>query len=91
MRLLLRRMTKFAARQQKSSKNRMDDMQFWKEHTALRLILMLVTFVLGLFLLIYGWKQTGQLGGLGLMLVGVALLLVTLALYNKPFEDPKKR
>lgn len=66
-------------------------MQFWKEHTALRMILMLVTFVLGLFLLICGWKQTGQLGGLGLMLVGVALLLVTLALYNKPFEDPKKR
>ena len=66
-------------------------MKFWKEHTALRLVLMLVTFVLGLFLLIYGWKQTGQLGGLGLMLLGVALLLVTLALYNKPFEDPKKR
>ena len=66
-------------------------MKFWKEHTALRMVLMLVTFVLGLFLLIYGWKQTGQLGGLGLMLVGVALLLVTLALYNKPFEDPKKR
>ena len=66
-------------------------MQFWKEHTALRMILMLVTFVLGLFLLICGWKQTGQLGGLGLMLLGVALLLVTLALYNKPFEDPKKR
>ena len=66
-------------------------MKFWKEHTALRLVLMLVTFVLGIFLLIYGWKQTGQLGGLGLMLVGVALLLVTLALYNKPFEDPKKR
>ena len=69
----------------------MDDMKFWKEHTALRLVLMLLTVVLGLFLLIYGWKQTGQLGGLGLMLVGVALLLVTLALYNKPFEDPKKR
>ena len=66
-------------------------MQFWKEHTALRMILMLAAFVLGLFLLIYGWKQTGQLGGLGLMLLGVALLLVTLALYNKPFEDPKKR
>ena len=69
----------------------MDDIKFWKEHTALRLVLMLLTFVLGLFLLIYGWKQTGQLGGLGLMLAGVALLLVTLALYNKPFEDPKKR
>ena len=66
-------------------------MKFWKEHTALRLTLMLITFVLGLFLLIYGWKQTGQLGGLGLMLAGVILLLVTLALYNKPFEDPKKR
>ena len=51
---------------------------------------MLITFVLGLFLLVYGWKQTGQLGGLGLMLVGVALLLAALALYNKPFEDPKK-
>ena len=60
-------------------------------HTALRLVLMLITFVLGLFLLVYGWKQTGQLGGLGLMLVGVALLLAALALYNKPFEDPKKR
>ncbi|MDE7054557.1 MAG: hypothetical protein K2O84_07030 [Oscillospiraceae bacterium] len=66
-------------------------MKFWKEHTALRLVLMLITFVLGLFLLVYGWKQTGQLGGLGLMLVGVALLLAALALYNKPFEDPKKR
>ena len=66
-------------------------MKFWKENTALRLVLMLITFVLGLFLLVYGWKQTGQLGGLGLMLVGVALLLAALALYNKPFEDPKKR
>ena len=26
-----------------------------------------------------------------LMLAGLALLLGTLALYNKPFEDPKKR
>ena len=60
-------------------------MKFWKEHTALRMVLMLASFVLGIFLLIYGWKQTGQLGVLGLMLLG------TLALYNKPFEDPKKR
>ena len=66
-------------------------MNFWKEHTTLRIVLMLATFIAGIFLLLYGWKQTGQLGGLGLMLVGVALLLVTLALYNKPFEDPKKR
>ena len=66
-------------------------MQFWKERAALRVAWMLITFVLGVFLLIYGWKQTGQLGGLGLMLAGVALLLVTLDLYNKPFKDPKKR
>ncbi|MBD5161587.1 MAG: hypothetical protein HDT14_06165 [Oscillibacter sp.] len=66
-------------------------MKFWKEHTTLRVALMLVTFIAGIFLLVYGWKQTGKLGGLGLMLVGVVLLLVTLALYNKPFEDPKKR
>ena len=66
-------------------------MQFWKEHAALRVVLMLLSFVAGIFLLIYGWKQTGQLGGLGLMLLGVVLLLVTLALYNKPFEEPKKR
>ena len=55
-------------------------MNFWKEHTALRAVLM-----------ICGWKQTGQLGGLGLMLLGVALLLGTLALYNKPFEEPRGR
>ena len=66
-------------------------MNFWKEHTALRVVLMLITFVLGFFLLIYGWKQAGQLGGLGLMLLGVALLLGTLALYNKPFEEPKRK
>ena len=66
-------------------------MRFWKEHTTLRTVLMLVSFVLGLFLLIYGWRLTGQLKGLGLMLAGVALVLATLALYNKPFEDPKQR
>ena len=48
-------------------------MQFWKEHTALRMVLMLLTFVLGLFLLIYGWRQTGQMGGLLLMLAGLAV------------------
>ena len=66
-------------------------MQFWKEHTALRVALMLITFVLGMFLLVFGWKMTGQMKGLGLMLAGVVLVLITLALYNKPFEDPKKR
>ena len=66
-------------------------MQFWKEHTALRMVLMLITFVMGMFLLVFGWKMTGEMKGLGLMLAGVVLVLITLALYNKPFEDPKKR
>ncbi len=64
-------------------------MEFWNENPGLRIGLMLLTFLAGLGLLFYGWTLTGKLGGLGLMLVGVALLLSTLYLYNKPFEDPK--
>lgn len=64
-------------------------MKYWKEHTALRAALMAGTFLLGIVLLIAGWGMTGQLAGLGLMLVGIALLLACLSLYNKPFEDPK--
>ena len=50
-------------------------MNFWKEHSQLRIILMLVTFVLGMVLIVRGWRMTGQMAGLGLMLVGVALTL----------------
>ena len=66
-------------------------MIFWKEHAALRVVLMALSFVLGLVLLFAGWKMTGQLLGLGLMILGLVLLLTTLALYNKPFEEPKKK
>lgn len=65
-------------------------MNYWKEHAGLRMILMLVTFVLGMVLIIRGWMMTGQMAGLGLMLVGVALILVTLYLYNARFTDRKK-
>ena len=65
-------------------------MEFWKENPGLRIGLMLISFLAGLGLLIYGWQQTGQLSGLGLMLVGVLLLLVTLWLYNKAFQDPRQ-
>ena len=51
---------------------------YWKNHPALRMILMLVLFVLALVLVVSGWKMTGQLAGLGIMLVGVALLLAVL-------------
>ena len=66
-------------------------MNFWKEHSQLRIILMLVTFVLGMVLIVRGWMMTGQMAGLGLMLLGVALLMVTLYLYNARFADSKKR
>ena len=66
-------------------------MNFWKEHSQLRMILMLVTFVLGMVLIVCGWRMTGQMAGLGLMLVGVALILTTLYLYNARFADRKKQ
>ena len=62
-------------------------MQFWKEHPALRIVLMAVLFVLTMALVVAGWKMTGELAGLGIMVAGVALLLVVLALYNRPFQD----
>lgn len=60
--------------------------QFLKEHTALRIILIALTFVLGMFLVFKGWKMTGQLNGLLIMLGGVASLVLSLYIYNKPFQ-----
>ena len=65
-------------------------MAFWKEHPALRIVLIAVLFVLAITLVIVGWTMTGDLAGLGIMILGVALLLAALAIYNKPFEDGKK-
>ena len=53
----------------------------------LRLSMITAFFVVGLILVIAGWKMTGQLGGLGLMILGTVLLLAALMIYNKPFED----
>ncbi len=52
-----------------------------------RVILMLVLFVLALALVLAGWKMTGQLVGLGIMIVGVALLLAVLYIYNNKYQD----
>ena len=60
---------------------------FWKTHPALRIVLMIVLFVLSIALVVAGWKMTGQLAGLGIMLVGVALLLAVLASYNATYQD----
>jgi len=64
-------------------------MNYWKEHTAPRLTLMAVLFVVGVVLTFAGWSMTGKMAGLGLMLLGLALLLAALYLYNKPFQEPK--
>ena len=61
-------------------------MNFWKEHITLRGILILLFFVIGMVLTIAGWKMTGKLEGLGLMLVGIILLLTALFVYNAPYK-----
>ena len=61
-------------------------MNFWKEHTTLRGILIVLFFVIGMVLTIAGWKMTGKLEGLGLMLVGIVLLLKALFVYNAPYK-----
>ena len=65
-------------------------MKFWKEHAALRVILLALFFIAGMAMIIGGWKMTGQMNGLIIMIVGLALLIVALAIYNKPFQDPKR-
>lgn len=66
-------------------------MDYFKKHPGVRMIIILASFVVALFLVISGWKMTGEMSGLITMIAGVALLLVALAVYNKPFEDPKKK
>ena len=61
-------------------------MNFWKNHLALRAVLIALFFVIGMVLTIVGWKMTGQLRGLGLMLVGVVCLLVALFVYNALYK-----
>jgi len=49
---------------------------------------MVILFAVGVILTFVGWSMTGKLSGMGLMLLGLALLLAALYLYNKPFQDP---
>ena len=62
-------------------------MNFWKNHTALRLVLIALFFVIGMVLTIVGWKMTGQLLGLGLMLIGMVFLLTALFVYNALYKN----
>ena len=61
-------------------------MNFWKNHTTLRAVLIVLFFVMGMILTGYGWKMTGELIALGLMLVGIVLLLTALFVYNAPYK-----
>ena len=62
-------------------------MNFWKEHATLRGVLIVLFFVIGMVLTIAGWKMTGKLEGLGLMLVGIVFLLVALFVYNALYKN----
>ena len=66
-------------------------MRFINENPVLRVASILVCFVLGLVLVFTGWKQTGELGGLIQMLIGVGVLLTALAIYNEPYSDRRKK
>ena len=66
-------------------------MEFFKNNPGIRMILIAASFVIAVFLVITGWKMTGQMMGLIKMMVGVAFLLVALKVYNVTFEDPKKK
>ena len=66
-------------------------MAFWKEHAKLRMLLIALSFVAGVVLSVMGWRMTGALKGLGLMIVGVLLLVVALNIYNLPFKTPRTK
>ena len=57
-----------------------------KKHFTLRMIVMLLFFISGLALVWIGWSMTGELAGLGWMLLGIVLLLTALLLYNKRYQ-----
>ena len=60
-------------------------------NSKLRIFFILLFFVLGLGLVIYGWTLTGKGLGLLLMLIGVVFLLSAIFVYNKPYGKENKR
>ena len=66
-------------------------MKFINDNPVLRVASILVCFIGGLVLVFTGWQQTGELGGLIQMLIGVGVLLAALAIYNEPYCDRRKK
>lgn len=52
----------------------------------LLVILSLVIIILCVALVIIGQRQTGQLSGLGLEMLGLIGILIILYIYNKPYS-----
>ena len=50
------------------------------------MVLIAIFFVIGMVLTLVGWKMTGQLLGLGIMLVGMVFLLTALFVYNALYK-----
>ncbi|MGM9589799.1 MAG: DUF6903 family protein [Faecousia sp.] len=61
----------------------------WKKQEKLRVILMALFFIAGLVLTFLGWKMTGKLEGLCLMILGMIFLLATLFIYNAPYNSKR--
>lgn len=61
-------------------------MNFFKNHTKLRGVLIALFFLLGMALTFVGWKMTGKLLGLGLMTLGIVFLLTALLVYNQSYR-----
>lgn len=61
-----------------------------KDYSGLRVILILLFFAAGIALTVIGWKMTGQLKGLFIMLVGIVCLLTALFVYNKPYQGKSR-
>ncbi len=51
------------------------------------MVLIALFFVVGLVLTLVGWKMTGELLGLGIMLVGIVCLLTALLVYNAAYKN----
>lgn len=61
-----------------------------KDYPGLRAILIALFFVAGIVLSVVGWKMTGQLKGLMIMLVGMVCLLTALFVYNRPYRGKSR-
>lgn len=57
---------------------------------AIRIILICLFFAVGMILTFVGWKMTGKMEGLLLMIVGIIFLLTALFVYNSRFRGGKR-